>query len=153
MLKRATQEGTSDIVFSCHLSLVFKGDSAASRRADLRAITLPPGLMRLHYSSSVDVCQPIRPIPTFVAAGISQFSCTRPGQYGLPVLGFAKPQFSTFVCEDLKSSDRFFRPAFVPLEKRITGEVGTSTHMDGFGVNQELRLSRMSQAEFFHPRM
>jgi hypothetical protein len=69
--------------------------------------------MRLHYSSSVDVCQPIRPIPTFVAAGISQFSCTRPGQYGLPVLGFAKPQFSTFVCEDLKSSDRFLLPDFV----------------------------------------
>src|SRR5271170_5791617 len=84
MLERATQKGTSDIVFSCHQSLVFKGDSAASRRADLRAITLPPGLMRLHYSSSVNVCQPIRPIPTFVAAGISQFSCTRPGQYGLP---------------------------------------------------------------------
>jgi len=48
----------------------------------------PPGLMWLHYSSSVDVRQPIR---TFVAAGISQFSCTRPGQYGLPVLGFAAP--------------------------------------------------------------
>jgi hypothetical protein len=82
----------------------------------------PPGLMRLHYSSSVNVCQPIRPIPTFVAAGISQFSCTRPGQYGLPVLGFAKPQFSTFVCEDLKSSDRFLLPDFVTPDSRITGE-------------------------------
>src|SRR3984885_12346987 len=98
-------------------SLVFKGDSAASRRADLRAITLPPGLMRLHYSSSVDVCQPIRPIATFVAAGISQFSCARPGPYGLPVPGFAKPQFSTFVCEDLKSSHRFLLPDFVTPDK------------------------------------
>src|ERR1700728_2787308 len=113
MLERAMQKGTSDIVFSCHQSLVFKGASAASRRADLRAITLPPGLMRLHYSSSADVCQPILPIPTFVAAGISQFCCTRPSQYGLPVLGFAKPQFSTFVCEDLMSSDRFLLLDFV----------------------------------------
>jgi hypothetical protein len=79
--------------------------------------------MRLHYSSSVDVCQPIRPIPTFVAAGISQFSCTRPGQYGLPVLGFAKPQFSTFVCEDLKSSDRFLLPDFVTPDKSANRKV------------------------------
>ena len=49
--------------------------------------------MRVHYSSSVDMCQPILPIPTFVAAGIKQLSCTRPGRCGLPVLGFVKPNY------------------------------------------------------------
>src|SRR5580658_3610707 len=117
MLERATQKGTSDIVFSCRQSLVFKGDSAASRRADLRAITLPPGLMRLHYSSSVDVCQPYPTDSHFPCRGNKPVPCTRPGRYGLPVPGFTKPQFSTFVREDLRSSDRFLLPHFIPPDK------------------------------------
>src|SRR5215469_5491383 len=32
MLERATQKGTSDIVFSCHQSLVSKGEPASSRQ-------------------------------------------------------------------------------------------------------------------------
>src|SRR5271169_4402186 len=94
--------------------------------------------MRLHYSSSVDVCKPIRPIPTLVAAGISQFSCTRPGQYGLPVLGFAKPQFSTFVCEDLKSSDRFLLPDFITPDK---SDNRTSSYWHHVSAQKELRIS------------
>jgi len=44
-----------------------------------------------------NVCQPIRPIPSFSAAGTSQFSWIRPGQYGLSVSGFANTQSSPHV--------------------------------------------------------
>src|SRR5579863_2248197 len=53
MLERATQKGTSDLVFSYHQCLVCKGDPASSRRADPRATLLSSGPMRRHYSSSV----------------------------------------------------------------------------------------------------